>query len=68
MIFKEEIIDFEFDQRNCNFYKLLFSLRIFFDENNVAKLAVKETIAIGCHSLCCFLPRCELVETMFLQF
>ena len=55
----------EFDQRNIIFQKLLYTLGIYFDENNVAKLVVdnalsREIIGTGCHSLCCFLPTSEL--------
>ena len=49
-------------------------MRIFFDDkNNVAELVVgnalcEEIIAVDCHSLCCFLPNYELVETRFFLF
>ena len=47
------------DQRNCAFLKLPFSLQKFFNENNVAKLAVDNAlfeeivriVAIGCQLL-----------------
>ena len=63
----------EFDQRNCVFQKLLFSLGIFFDENNVVKLVVDNAlcgaiIVVSCHSLSCFLPTGELVEIRFFIF
>ena len=49
----------EFDQRNCVFQKLRFSLGIFFDENNVTKLVAdmalcEEIIATGCHYFAVF--------------
>ena len=52
------------DQRNCFFWKVPFSLRIFFYEINVPKSVVdnalfEEIIATRCHSFCCFLPICE---------
>ena len=63
----------EFDQRNYVFSEIAVSLAKLFDKNNVAKLVVdnalcEEIIAIGCHSLCCFLVTGELAETRFLLF
>ena len=65
----------EFEQRNCEFQKFLFSLGIFFNDNNVAKLMVYNAVCenvitkhIGCHSLCCVFPTGELVETSFFLF